>query len=149
MSEVIYGVQQIPLKKIKDERGMVMHMLKTTDPHFKKFGEVYFSWTNPGMVKAWKKHLVMEQNYAVPIGDITVVLFDDREDSPTKGQVKEYAMGPEEYYLLTIPAEVWYGFKNPGLVPAMIVNCATLPHDPSEVVKTASSDDPSIPYAWR
>ena len=148
MSEMIEGVQQISLKKIKDDRGMVMHMLRATDPNFIKFGEVYFSWTNPGIVKAWKKHQEMVQNYTVPVGYITVVLFDDRTDSPTKGKVAEYAMGPEDYYLLTIPAKVWYGFKNTGSVPAMIVNCATLPHDPSEVVRTSSFDDPSIPYSW-
>ena len=40
---MIYGVQLIPLHRIPDERGTVMHMLKRTDPHFIEFGEIYFS----------------------------------------------------------------------------------------------------------
>ena len=45
---MIEGLLKTPLKQIQDERGKVMHMLRATDPHFNKFGEVYFSWANPG-----------------------------------------------------------------------------------------------------
>ena len=35
---MIDGVIITPLKQIPDERGKIMHMLRSTDPHFNAFG---------------------------------------------------------------------------------------------------------------
>ena len=87
-------------------------------------------------------------NFAVPVGSMKVVVYDDRTESPSYNLVEEFILGPENYYLLTIPSGVWYGFKAEGNQPAMIVNCATHPHDPEE---SLSLDflNPSIPYTWK
>ena len=53
---MIDGVKIVPLRQVVDERGKIMHMLKATDPHFIKFGEIYFSCAWPGTVKAWHIH---------------------------------------------------------------------------------------------
>src|SRR5262249_13319304 len=63
---VIEGVVVAPLRQIPDERGRVMHMLRASDPHFKGFGEIYFSVVYPGVVKGWHLHTKMVLNYAVP-----------------------------------------------------------------------------------
>ena len=86
---MIDGVSLIPLKQIHDERGKIMHMLRVTDPHFKKFGEIYFSCAYPGVVKGWHKHSDMTLNYAAVTGAVKVVLFDDRSSSSTYGTVQE------------------------------------------------------------
>ena len=144
---MIKGVIQTSLKQIQDERGKVMHMLRSTDPHFEKFGEVYFSWINPKIIKAWYKHKEMHVNFAVPVGSIKVVLYDDRPESLTFGEINEFLMNPENYYLLHIPNGVWYGFKAIGDQSALIVNCSTIPHTPEEIIRIASND-PIIPYTW-
>ena len=59
---MIEGVKVIKLKKICDERGMILHMLKQTDEHFLKFGEIYFSCGYPDVVKAWHIHKEMTLN---------------------------------------------------------------------------------------
>lgn len=135
------------LKQIQDERGKVMHMMRSTDEHFYKFGEVYFSWIYQNIIKAWHKHIDMTMNYAVPVGCVKVVLYDDRPESKTNGEVEEYFMSPDDYYLLTIPSGVWYGLKSVGPQSSMIVNCATIPHDPKEIVRIDPFDS-SIPYSW-
>lgn len=144
---MIEGIEVIPLKQIVDERGKVMHMLRATDPHFKQFGEVYFSWIHPNIIKAWHKHLKMTMNYAVPVGCIKVVIYDDRKDSKTCGTVQEFFLSADNYYLLIIPPQVWYGFKAVGTESAMVVNCSTIPHDPNEIIRTHAFD-PMIPYSW-
>ncbi|MBL79520.1 MAG: hypothetical protein CMH70_05765 [Nitrosomonadaceae bacterium] len=48
---MIEGIQITPLKQITDDRGKVMHMLKTDDPSFEEFGGIHFSVVNPGAVK--------------------------------------------------------------------------------------------------
>lgn len=144
---MIKDVIQTPLKQIHDERGKVMHMLRSTDPHFEKFGEVYFSWIYPNVIKAWHNHIKMKMNYAVPIGLIEVVLYDDRTESSTFGEINQFYMNGEDYYLLTIPCGIWYGFKSIGNQSAMIVNCSTIPHDPAEIMRM-EYNDPKIPYSW-
>ena len=92
---VIKGVIIVPLKKIVDERGKVMHMLRCDSPLFKEFGEIYFSVINPGAVKAWKRHLKMTQHFAVPVGEIRLVIYDNRSDSESRRIVCLSAMLPE------------------------------------------------------
>ncbi|MBW8308956.1 MAG: dTDP-4-dehydrorhamnose 3,5-epimerase family protein [Candidatus Paracaedibacteraceae bacterium] len=144
---MIKDIIKTPLKQFHDDRGKVMHMLRSTDKHFQDFGEVYFSWVYPHAIKAWHKHVNMIMNYAVPVGYIKLVLYDDRKDSPTYGEINEFYMNSEDYYLLTIPNGLWYGFRAVGTTPAMIVNCSTIPHDPTEIIRI-HHDDPLIPYNW-
>lgn len=146
-AESIWGVRITPLKQIFDERGKVMHMLNVHSQVFEKFGEIYFSSTYPGVVKAWHLHKEMTLNYAVIFGEIKFVLYDDRIDSPTKGLVQELFVSPENYVLVTVPPLVWNGFKGIGLTNSIVANCATLPHNPDEIIRKAP-EDPSIPYKW-
>jgi dTDP-4-dehydrorhamnose 3,5-epimerase len=144
---VIDGVVITPLKRIGDERGMVLHMLRRDWDVFEDFGEVYFSTVNLGVVKGWKRHKRMIQNFAVPMGNAKFVLYDDREDSPTMGEVQDVTLGQDNYVLLTLPAMIWYGFTGTGDGPTLIANCASLPHDPEET-EGRDLSDPAIPYDW-
>jgi dTDP-4-dehydrorhamnose 3,5-epimerase len=145
---MIEGVVLTPLRQIFDERGKVMHMLREDSPSFTRFGEIYFSCVNPGAIKAWHLHRSMTLNYAVIQGEIKCVLFDDREGSSTRGQVQELFLSPENYCLLTVPPLIWNGFKGIGDRAAIVANCATLPHDPQEIVRKSAFDS-SIPYDWQ
>ena len=86
--KLIDGVKVTRLNQFIDERGKVMHMLRNDWDVYDKFGEVYFSCTNPNVVKAWHKHSEMTLNYAAVSGAVKVVLFDDRSSSPTNGQMR-------------------------------------------------------------
>jgi dTDP-4-dehydrorhamnose 3,5-epimerase len=144
---MIDGVVITPLRQIFDERGKVMHMLRKDSPAFKEFGEIYFSCTNPGAIKAWHQHKEMTLNYAVIYGEIKCVLYDDRLHSKTRGCVEEYFFSPENYCLITVPPLIWNGFKGIGTKVSIVANCATIPHDPNEINRLAPLD-PSIPYNW-
>jgi dTDP-4-dehydrorhamnose 3,5-epimerase len=144
---VIDGVHIFPLKQIPDERGKVMHMLRRTDPHFKGFGEVYFSVVLPGAIKGWHLHRRMTINYAVPHGRIKLVLYDGRSASPTHGEVQELFLGSDNYCLVSVPPHVWNGFKGYGTTEALVCNCATIVHDPEEIERL-DPFSPTIPYDW-
>lgn len=144
---MIDGVLVVPLRKISDERGMVMHMLRCDAPHFQKFGEIYFSAAYPGVIKGWHVHKVMTLNYAAIVGMIKLVLYDAREGSPTKGQVQELAIGEHNYVLVRIPPGVVNGWKCIGVTPAILANCATEPHDPDEIERIDPFSS-GIPYDW-
>lgn len=124
-----------------------MHMLRRGDPWFERFGEIYFSLIYPGVIKGWHLHKEMTLNYAVIKGMIKLVLYDDREDSPTRSKLQEIFTGEDSYCLITIPPKVWNGFKAIGVEPAIVANCATEPHDPSEIVRLDPFSN-RIPYDW-
>ena len=128
---MIEGVQIIPLRRIPDERGTIMHMLRVTDPHFQQFGEIYFSTIYQGVIKGWHLHREMTLNYACVFGRIKLVIYDDREGSATRGELMEIFLGPDNYSLVIIPPDVWNGFKGMSDPFALIANCCTHPHDPA------------------
>ncbi len=144
---MIEGVRIDSLRQISDERGAIFHMLREDDPAFERFGEVYFSFVHPGWVKGWHRHSAMTLNYAVPVGRILLVLYDDRASSPTRGALQEIELGADRYARVRVPAGVWNGFLGRGASDAMVANCATLPHDPDELERLPP-DDPAIPYRW-
>src|SRR5689334_9965269 len=100
-----------------------MHMLRNDSPAYKSFGEIYFSVVYPNVVKAWHIHTKMTLNYAVVSGAIKLVLYDDRESSSTKGLLMELFLSPTNYQLITIPPNIWNGFKGIGTAEAIVANC--------------------------
>lgn len=144
---MIEGVVVTPLRQIIDERGSVMHMLRADSASFSGFGEIYFSTVYPSAIKGWHIHKHMVLNYAVPHGRIKFVLYDNRAGSATCGELQEIFLGPDNYCLVTVPPLVWNGFKGIGTEAAIVANCASIPHDPSEIERK-SPFDPSIPYDW-
>ena len=144
---MIQGVLLQPLQQIPDERGKILHMLRVDDQYFEKFGEIYFSVIYPGVVKGWHIHKEMTLNYAVISGLIKLVLYDDRPESSTRGELMEIFLGEGNYTLVKIPPQVWNGFKGIGVTPAIVANCSTIPHHPDEITRM----DPfmnHIPYDW-
>jgi dTDP-4-dehydrorhamnose 3,5-epimerase len=143
----IDGVLLTPLKIIPGEKGSVFHSLRNFDPGFSGFGEAYFSTVNKGAIKAWKKHSKMILNLTVPIGEVKVVLFDDRENSLTKGIVQEFNLSLQNYYRITIPPGIWFGFEGISDGINMLLNIASIPHEPDEHTNLDISEC-NFPYKW-
>ena len=144
---MIQGVLIQQLKQIPDERGKIMHMLREDDKHFERFGEIYFSVVYPGVIKGWHLHKEMTLNYAVVHGTIKLVLYDDRPESSTRGEIMELFIGDGNYVLVKIPPQIWNGFKGVGTIPAIVANCSTIPHSPDEIMRMDPLDN-QIPYNW-
>ena len=148
MGSQIRGLLITELRQISDDRGSILHVLRADESKFTSFGECYLSEVLTGQVKAWKRHGLQTQELAVPVGRIQMVVFDDREGCETRGQVQVLEMGrPDAYYRLRIPPDLWYGFQCISDEPALLVNCADIPHDPAEA-EQRRMNDPGIPYKW-
>jgi dTDP-4-dehydrorhamnose 3,5-epimerase len=144
----IAGVSVTALRQISDDRGAVLHMLRSDAPDFVQFGECYFSEVLPGAIKGWKRHRMQTQTLAVPVGRIRMVIYDDRAESLTRKALLTIELGrPDAYVRLRIPPGVWYGFACVSELPALMVNCADSPHDPGES-DTLALDTHQIPYSW-
>jgi dTDP-4-dehydrorhamnose 3,5-epimerase len=144
----IRGIGIVPLRIIADERGAVLHMLRRDADDFTQFGECYFSEVLPGAIKAWKKHHKQTQNFAVPVGRIRLVVFDDRDGSDTRGKLAAVELGrPDQYLRVTIPPGLWYGFTCISDGTALLANCADHPHDKAESELLDVNSD-YISYSW-
>lgn len=144
---MIDGVKVIPLRQIVDERGKIMHMLKSTDDHFIEFGEIYFSTAWPGTIKAWHIHERMTVNNAVVVGHAKLVMYDLREDSPTRGELQEVYFGEDNYVLVQVPPGIANGYKAYGDKQVIMANAATIAHEPEEISRLPHDTD-EIPYDW-
>lgn len=141
----IDGVVLVPLKIVGDERGRVMHVLRADDPNFKQFGEAYISQIYAGVTKGWKLHTRSTSNMVVPVGMVRFVLYDDREDSSTRGQFQEITIGEDDYQLLIIPPRVHYAWRNTRDTTATVLNCASELWSPDESTNLPLE---THPYPW-
>jgi dTDP-4-dehydrorhamnose 3,5-epimerase len=145
--KLIKGVKVIKLKQIKDERGKIMHMLKRTDKHFLKFGEIYFSTAWPGAIKAWHIHTKMTLNNVVISGNAKLVIVDIRKNSKTKNMINEFFLGEDNYILVQIPPGLANGYKAYGDKQCILANCATHPHEKNEIMRMDPFNS-KISYDW-
>ncbi|MAV56976.1 MAG: dTDP-4-dehydrorhamnose 3,5-epimerase [Candidatus Pelagibacter sp.] len=144
---MIEGVKINKLRQIVDNRGKVMHMLRNDDKVFQKFGEIYFSTIYFKSIKGWHLHKESFLNYACIKGEVKLVLFDTRENSSSKNLHQEIILSPKNYSLVTIPPNVWNGFKGLDKDESIIANCLTIPHNEKEMVRKDPLDI-SFNYKW-
>lgn len=145
---MIQGVIVKEMKKIPDDRGKILHIIKSTDSDYDKFGEVYCSTVYPGIVKGWHLHTEMTLNYVVLKGKIKFVLHDNREDSPSFGKTQVIYIGDDNYVRVTVPPNVWNGFMGVGLEESFIVNFTDIPHDPNEIKRMDPHNNEIIDFDW-
>jgi dTDP-4-dehydrorhamnose 3,5-epimerase len=147
---MIEGVKVKTLKVIPDERGRLMELLRSDDQEFFiQFGQVYMTTAYPGVVKAWHYHKRQIDNFAVVHGMMKVVLYDNRPNSPTHGEVNEFLMGIHNPMLLQIPPLVLHGFKCISETEGIVVNIPTTLYNykaPDEHRIDPHSKE--IPYDW-
>ena len=146
---MIEGVRVKELTVIPDDRGLLMEMMRSTDPEFQKFGQVYITMVYPGVAKAWHYHKLQTDYFVCVGGTAKVVLHDAREGSPTKGQTDEFEIGWDNQRMIVIPPDVYHGFTALGTEPAFIINIPTEVYNDAEPDEyRLPFDDASIGYDW-
>lgn len=146
---MIHGAAVKDLNLLPDERGYLMEILRSDDPLFQRFGQAYVTAAYPGVVKAWHFHTRQTDHFCVVKGMAKVVLYDPREDSPTRGEVNEFVIGEQKPRLVVIPPLVYHGYKNIGPETVLLLNM------PTEVYDYAEPDEHrvaphagAVPYDW-
>ena len=132
-----------PLRQIETAGGDVLHAMKQTDAGYTGFGEAYFSWVTTGAIKAWKRHTQMTMNVVVPVGQVRFVFRCINADSTDEFRVED--IGTNRYARITVPPGVWFGFQGLHVHQSLVLNIASIAHDPNEVERLALTD---INYDW-
>lgn len=146
---MIDGVKLKKMKVIPDERGRLMEIFRNDDDFFEKFGQVYLTTAYPGVTKAWHYHENQTDHMTVVKGMMKIVLYDPREDSPTKGEVNEFFIGIYNPALLRIPKGVYHGFKCISDEEALVINIPDKTYNYSEPdEERLDPHNNDIPYNW-
>jgi dTDP-4-dehydrorhamnose 3,5-epimerase len=143
----IEGVKIMPLKRIPDERGAIMHGVRK-DNILNEFGELYFKKLYFGVVNGWHVHERLILNYICIYGMIKLVLYDMRRDSPTRGHLQEIFFGDDNYCLVHIPPGIANGTKGLWVPFSIMTNVASEPHDPALKYLRIDPHSGEIPYNW-
>jgi dTDP-4-dehydrorhamnose 3,5-epimerase len=149
MSQTLEGVHITALKLVPNERGRLMEVQRSDDPHCPGIGQVYVTQSFNNVVKAWYRHTRQIDQIAVVSGLVKLVLFDGRENARTHGELCEIIFGELAPKLVTIPPGIWHGFQAIGKQDAFLLHMNSAPFDaanPDE--ERRRPDDPSIPYRW-
>jgi len=141
----IEGIVLTDLKTINHPQGDIYHAMKKSDKGFEGFGEAYFSTINKNEIKGWKKHLKMTMNIIVPVGEVTFVLFDDRENSNSVNNFFNVTLSPSNYYRLTVPPGIWHAFRGHNHDLNLILDIADIQHQPDEIIRANIHD---IHFEW-
>ena len=128
------NIQVHDLNIIPVEGGNVQHFLRSDESSFNGFGEAYFSFIEKGKIKGWKLHTRMTMNLVVPVGEVGFVFYTESNSS-----FQVLKIGTNNYKRLTVPPNIWFGFKGLGLYSNLVVNLSNIIHDPSESKKAEIS----------
>ncbi len=142
---MIEGLSVTALKRICNDKGDIYHAMKSSEKSYSNFGEAYFSSIHCGDIKGWKKHTRMVLNLIVPIGAIKFVVFDGRKESCTYQDFFEIIISKDNYCRLTVPSGLWMSFQGVGEDTNLLLNIASLEHDPAEA-RNVKLDE--IQYNW-
>jgi dTDP-4-dehydrorhamnose 3,5-epimerase len=145
--EIISGVKVLPLRKIPDVRGTIMHGVRS-DNLLNPFGEVYFKKIYSGIINGWHVHETMTLNYLCVEGMMRTVLYDMRDGSPTKGKIQEVYYGDDNYVLLHIPPGVANASESITSSHSLMCNIASEPHNPNLKYKRIDPRSGEIPFDW-
>ena len=119
------GVSITPLKKIYHPKGEILHALKFSEKSFAGFGEAYFTTVHVGEIKGWKKHKKMVMNLVVPVGEVVFHFFHENKSTFIK-------VGATNYVRITVEPDIWMAFEGVSEGVNLLLNIASLPHDPLE-----------------
>ncbi|MDR7246578.1 dTDP-4-dehydrorhamnose 3,5-epimerase family protein [Priestia megaterium] len=145
----IEGVKSKKLIKHFDDRGFFAEVLRDDDGLLSNFGQISWSTSYPGVIKAFHYHEEQDDIWFFPSGNAQVVLYDLRENSSTKGRTNVYYMGEHNPLILLIPKGVAHGYRVLGEKPATIIYCTTKSYNPIQPdEKRISWNDKEINFDW-
>jgi dTDP-4-dehydrorhamnose 3,5-epimerase len=149
MNKMIDGVIVKQLNKHCDDRGFFAELIRDDENILTHFGQASWSMSFPGVIKAFHYHEKQDDLWFFPSGNAQVVLYDLREDSPTKDQTNVFYMGENNPIMLLIPKGVAHGYRVLGEEPLTIIYFTTKSYnrtDPDE--KRIPWNDERIGFNW-
>ena len=144
------------LKRFPDARGFFSEIMRTDWSEL--LGEdailqVNFSYSYPGMVRAWHRHKRGQVDYFIVVkGTLRICAYDEASDALNEIVASEYH--PQ---VVRIPGHYWHGTRTLGVEPSLLVYCVNRLYDYAQPDEERRPwNDPTIldpttgtPYDWK
>jgi dTDP-4-dehydrorhamnose 3,5-epimerase len=109
----------------------------------------YTFTVRPGVVKGWGLHKQHEDRYVLLQGELELVLYDVRPNSPTVGLLSRIILTERDRRIINIPPLVWHADYNIGSQDALVLNFPTMPYDHADPDKWRLPIDTAlIPHSF-
>ena len=119
------GNRVYDIKKFPDERGFFAEIMREDWTEFTegdKLVQSNLSFSYPGMIRAWHRHLRGQCDYFIVMkGSMKICAYDDDPNSPTKGQLDEIVASGERLQVVRINGKYWHGTKTISNEPSLTV----------------------------
>jgi dTDP-4-dehydrorhamnose 3,5-epimerase len=150
LREPIAGVHLHEVRHVPRDHGIITEIFRPEwDPTGLPVAQIYQSRLYPGAIGAWSCHTKNIDRLFINQGNVKLVLFDGREDSPTFRRINEFHLGDARPAMMVIPIGVWHGLQNLGAADALMLNFPTRPYDYEDPDHyRLPFDTPEIPYSW-
>lgn len=126
----IDGVRVHSLVSHVDHRGRVMEIVNLDSEYWvEPIVHTYLFTVRVGQIKGWGIHETKKDRYCIVAGEMLVVMWDGRKDSPTFGVEQAVVLTAEAQQMLTVPIGVWHIDVNVGTVECRVVNHPTKAYD--------------------
>ena len=136
---MIRDVAKIDLVAHLDDRGYLIEIIRATDPHFTKFGQVYLVGNfAQGTIRAFHKHKALWDWFFISHGAAKFILIDDRGDCPTYKEQDVFVVSSRNPSLIVVPPGVYHGWMSLEDDTQMISTA-------SEVYNRENPDEERIP----
>lgn len=150
LRRLTHGVTLRRLITHTDDRGSLTELF---DPRWGFHPDpLVFAYTfsiRPGVAKGWNLHRRHEDRYALLQGEMELILFDPRPDSPTCGETCRIVLAERDRCLVNVPTNVWHADRNIGTTDVVVVNFPTIQYDHADPDKwRLPLDTPLIPYRF-
>jgi dTDP-4-dehydrorhamnose 3,5-epimerase and related enzymes len=131
---VIKDVKLVDLVANVDDRGYLIEILRSTDEHFTKFGQVYIVGDHArNTVRAFHVHKVLWDWFFMSHGSAKFALVDGRKGSATNNETNTFVLTDRKPQLLVIP-------------PGVLEDDTQMLSTASEVYNKANPDEERVPY---
>ncbi len=137
---MIKDVKLVDLVPHMDDRGYLIEILRASDEHFTKFGQVYIVGDMVrNTIRAFHVHNVLWDWFFISHGTAKFALVDDRKDSPTYKEINTFVVSDRKPQLLVVPPGVYHGWMSLEDDTQMISTA-------SEVYNRENPDEKRVPH---
>ena len=150
IQEGIDGVSVREVLHVPRDHGVITETYRPEwDPSGMPIVHVYQSRLYPGAIGAWSCHAKTVDRLFVNQGHLKLVLYDGRDESPTRGRIMELHAGDARPTFVVLPIGVWHGLQNLGTSDALMLNYPSRPYDYNDPDHYRLPwDSEEIPYRW-
>lgn len=142
-SEKLNNIQVKNLVVHADDRGFLFETLRNDDEQFRKFGQAYVNYTEPGVIKGFHSHEFNEDNFICLSGRIRLALVDAQTE-----ESRTFYLGPQNLIMVNIPTGLYHGWQALGNERACVLNVSTEAYNPSNPDEDRVPPDHFWFYKW-